>query len=433
MNNRLHDTLPALQTQLAAGTKPGFGLPALLKQPDKMLDGLKIAFPALVAGCLLTLVGTIATGQERLLPSQTRGAIDQNSHPAAGDSTPTATPPADSPALLFEVRHVKLREEVAAKFYEQVENNSWQIQASDADLPLNNCVATIPKESPLALARNASESTSYWPVPELANRGSGHNKYVVQPIPAVSAFVPNESLGALVNLIKGDSASNIVQAPTVRPLAGQVAVVQDATQRPFIVGAERVESKFGNQAVYQPIIEVFQEGIVLKLGGTLVDGNVDIAAHYSNSQIVEVNDYALPPGIDDGIQNLDLKTPKIELQSVSVRRTIPHGNSLLVDLGTETLAVPVEKKTLVRFNPLNRGPVFQQQTLRSMLIITPRKIDNTDPPQAVESPAAADGAAPAAAADLSSSESLPHLIESAQKVPVQRDRGPNPADNPERD
>ena len=168
-----------------------------------------------------------------------------------------------------------------------------------------------------------------------------------------------------LRIAESDERSNIMFAPRMTVFDQQEAVIQDTTQRPFVVGLTRAGAE------YQPQIETVDDGIKVALKASVKNADVrlDLAIKMSDVQHVTSRN-AGPEGT--AIQVPSVKTTAVELSAMlDEGKTLaiyglPHDRQV-----TRTLPVPyVGKVPYVGRLFKNTAAATEHHDI--LILITPR-------------------------------------------------------------
>ena len=208
---------------------------------------------------------------------------------------------------------------------------------------------------------------------------------------------------------QGDNRNNIMQAPKVTLFDGQIATINDVTQRPFVTSITPVVGDFA--VAQQPVIVVLNEGTQLNVQGIVSDdkrfvrltlvpffsqiGNVDTFTYEgsrttSSSSRDETDDTNGDGVVDDRdavdttansdvIQGTTVQLPTFAFTQVSTTVSVPDGGTILLG-GIKRLAegrsergVPMLSK-IPYLSRLFRNVSVGRDARSLMLMVTPRII-----------------------------------------------------------
>ncbi len=200
---------------------------------------------------------------------------------------------------------------------------------------------------------------------------------------------------------QGDSRNNVMQAPKVTLFDGQLASIQDQTQRPFVTSITPVVGDFA--VAQQPVIVVLNEGTQLNVQAIVSDDKryVRLTLVPFFSQIGDVNtftyegrrrrttsnqtrDPATGEIIDDDeesdiVEGTTVQLPTFAFTSVSTTVSVPDGGTILLG-GIKRLSearlergVPVLSK-IPYVSRLFRNVAISRDARSLMLMVTPRII-----------------------------------------------------------
>lgn len=206
----------------------------------------------------------------------------------------------------------------------------------------------------------------------------------------------------LLQAAEGDQRSNVLQAPKVTLFNGQLASVNDTSQRPFVTSLIPVVGDFA--AAHQPVIVVLSEGTSLSVQGvvssdrrfvrlTLVPffsqiGNVDTftftgkTTTNSGSNTVDPVTGKPTGGTDNVVTTTEgttVQLPTFSFTTVSTTVSVPDGGTVLLGgikrlkEGRNEAGVPMLSK-LPYVNRLFKNVGIGRETQSLMLMVTPRII-----------------------------------------------------------
>ena len=214
----------------------------------------------------------------------------------------------------------------------------------------------------------------------------------------------------LIQASKGDTRTNVMQAPTVTLLNGQAASVQDVTQRPFVTSVIPVVGDFA--AAQQPIITILPEGSSLNVRATASNDRrfVTLSLVPVFSQITAVDTFTFEgrrvnsqfgsqdgdnnnnnnnddddPNTTDDDNNVDLiegttvQLPSFSFTSVSTTVNVPDGGTILMggikrlSEGRNERGVPF-LSNIPYINRLFKNVGIGRDTSSLMMMVTPRII-----------------------------------------------------------
>ena len=127
--------------------------------------------------------------------------------------------------------------------------------------------------------------------------------------PVFVRSLTEQQMKQFLRTAESDERSNIMFAPKVTVFDQQEAVIQDTTQRPFVVGLTKAGAE------YEPQIETTDDGIKVALRATVKNSDVrlDLAIRMSDIQHVTTRN-AGPEGTS--IQVPSVKTTAVELSAL---------------------------------------------------------------------------------------------------------------------
>ncbi len=208
---------------------------------------------------------------------------------------------------------------------------------------------------------------------------------------------------------QGDNRNNIMQAPKVTLFDGQIATIQDQTQKPFVTSITPVVGDFA--VAQQPVIVVLNEGTQLNVQGIVSDdkrfvrltlvpffsqiGDVDTftfegrrtSSSSSRDQnqdtngdgVIDDKDAISETGNTDVIEGTTVQLPTFAFTTVSTTVSVPDGGTILLG-GIKRLAegrsergVPMLSK-IPYISRLFRNVSVGRDARSLMLMVTPRII-----------------------------------------------------------
>ena len=203
---------------------------------------------------------------------------------------------------------------------------------------------------------------------------------------------------------QGDSRTNVLQAPKVTLFDGQIASINDQSQRPFVLSVTPIVGDFA--VAQQPIIVVLNEGTALNVQAVVSDdrrfvrmtlvpffsqiGNVDTftfegRSTTNNSTRADTNGDGVIDENDDNVtedsvnEGTTVQLPTFAFTSVSTTVSVPDGGTILLG-GIKRLretrseqGVPILSK-IPYINRLFKNVGTGRETNSLMLMVTPRII-----------------------------------------------------------
>jgi general secretion pathway protein D len=205
----------------------------------------------------------------------------------------------------------------------------------------------------------------------------------------------------VIEAAQGDTRTNVLQAPKVTLFNGQLASVNDTTQRPFVTSVTPVVGDFA--AAQAPIIVVLNEGTQLNVQAVVSNDRrfVRLTLVPFFSRIGDVEEFtfegrrssntgtAAPDPADDTqtvnndaeefIEGTTVQLPQFAFTSVSTTVSVPDGGTILLggikrlSEGRNERGVPLLSK-FPYINRLFRNVGIGRQTQSLMMMVTPRII-----------------------------------------------------------
>ena len=160
--------------------------------------------------------------------------------------------------------------------------------------------------------------------------------FIEKNAPVSYAMVDQEEVLSIISMAKGDSETTLYMAPSVVMHNGQNASIVNGTQRPFVVGLNRVEDKTNDTFTLQPVIRVINEGIVLNLNAKIIEGDgVNLACRLECSTILSVDTVELP--IKDAHQApARVQVPEVATTRIQSTLAVPAGKTLVLSCVQKT-------------------------------------------------------------------------------------------------
>ena len=207
-----------------------------------------------------------------------------------------------------------------------------------------------------------------------------------------------------INAAQGDRRSNVMQAPKVTMFNGQMAMVSDTSQSPFVVSVVPVVGDFA--AAQQPVIVVLNEGTFMTVQAVVSDDRrfVRLTVVPVFSKIGEVNTFQFTGSTTttestsaDGIQDepndntsraatnqtsssgTTVQLPTYSFITVTTTVSVPDGGTVLLggikrlSEGRNEFGVPMLNK-LPYVNRLFKNVGIGRETQSLMMMVTPRII-----------------------------------------------------------
>jgi general secretion pathway protein D len=205
----------------------------------------------------------------------------------------------------------------------------------------------------------------------------------------------------LVQAAEGDNRSNVLQAPKVTLFNGQLATVQDITQRPFVTQIIPVVGDFA--AAQEPVIVVLNEGTSLTVQAvvspdrrfvrlTVVPsftsvGTVDTFTFTGSKTTISsssdsksgTDTSSTSNGSTETTEGTTVQLPQFSIVSVGTTVSVPDGGTVLLggvkrlSEGRNEQGVPILSK-LPYINRLFRNVGIGRTTSSLMMMVTPRII-----------------------------------------------------------
>ncbi|MCL2349478.1 MAG: M56 family metallopeptidase [Planctomycetaceae bacterium] len=176
------------------------------------------------------------------------------------------------------------------------------------------------------------------------------------PSPLHVRFMEKNNARHFCEIFQSHSSGNCLQAPKITMVSGEIWCIHDTSQRPFVTSVIPVESDEGNTA-YQPIIQIFHEGMNVKGKATLLedhscrlDSCVAEFTSITGVETVQLQEEEKKGGVC-------VQVPTVRSYGISIPEiVIPEGMSLLV-------AVPGTVRASAETDPI-------------FLVITPNQVNS---------------------------------------------------------
>lgn len=139
--------------------------------------------------------------------------------------------------------------------------------------------------------------------------------------PLKMAHLTEPEAKKLIEILQGDTRSNILQCPTVTLFNGQLATVEDLVQRPFVVDVDDDG---------QPKICVISEGVSLKLRPTLEKGQIRLDTRVKVSKIRSVSVKNPPTTDQEKSQGLKVQVPEVDSMGINTTVVLKDGAHVLM-------------------------------------------------------------------------------------------------------
>ena len=160
--------------------------------------------------------------------------------------------------------------------------------------------------------------------------GIAATSYVEKNSPVLYATIDDQGMTGILNAEKSDARTTLLQAPTVTMFNGQTASVVTGTQRPFVVGLEKLADKTGQKVALQPVIRVINEGMVLNINAEIVDdSNVKLDCQLEQSRILSVETLNVP-GREEHTNQPAIQIPEVATTCVQSSLDVPNGMTLVL-------------------------------------------------------------------------------------------------------
>jgi bla regulator protein blaR1 len=153
-------------------------------------------------------------------------------------------------------------------------------------------------------------------------------------IPVVYAVLSPEKASALIGEVQMSPQANVIQSPKVTCFNGQLVLIADLSQRPFVTGIHEQAA-----GVLTPKISIASEGTKIQLRPVLSDDrkSVQVNSRISLSGIDDVKAARIKTSIPDA-DPVEVQVPHLERYTIDVNAEIPDGHSLLLAMLPESNA-----------------------------------------------------------------------------------------------
>lgn len=151
---------------------------------------------------------------------------------------------------------------------------------------------------------------------------------VRENLPVTTGHITLQDLAKLEKYVKDSSTANVTIAPTVSVLPGQVAMVNDISLRPFVVGIEAVELRNGIFA-NQPIIQTLEVGTMMHLKAIPRNDKIQLIADIAISKLLDVRSFSFSAAGEKNRQAIQL--PKQSVRQVSLSQLLDADRALFID------------------------------------------------------------------------------------------------------
>lgn len=157
---------------------------------------------------------------------------------------------------------------------------------------------------------------------------------VRKSMPVMLAKLDDQRVTALAKRL----GSAFTSLPTITCFSGVPAVVNDLAQRPFVVGVKPLVD--GKSVAHQPIIQIVEEGFVLRFKPTANSSKVDLEANLAHSSVSNVETFTLSGNEKEGVT---IQIPEQTLKQVNLATQLEDGETLFIDPRLRVEAEQVQK------------------------------------------------------------------------------------------
>jgi len=175
--------------------------------------------------------------------------------------------------------------------------------------------------------------------------------------------------------INTNQDSEVLGRPTVIAMDGQVAAIEQQTQRPFASQLQKVDN--GGESVIESGIEVLNEGIQLALRTNVEGEEFQLEAKLQQSRVNQVRTCAV---YGFGKEKKLIQVPTHEVQLARASQRLVPGQTLLFDpyfAFSRTVARPSQSPIVGKVPYINRVFVsadVEETTMNTLVFLTPRKL-----------------------------------------------------------
>ena len=309
--------------------------------------------------------------------------------------------------IVIEVRFITLQD----NFFERI-GVDFDFQVNDGtDLPLNQVIPdTLPGS--VIVGRDGIQSDGFIPTADLDLQFV--NESFASAVPQFGGFDPNTAANFgfailsdievyfLLQASKGNTRTNITQAPTVTLFNGQAATINDQSQRPFVTSIIPVVGDFA--AAQMPVITILPEGTSLNVQATASSDRrfvrMNLVPFFSqiddvdtftfdgrrttrtSSDAVDEDDPAADLDEDEVIieqEGTTVQLPVLSFTTVNTAVSVPDGGTVLLggikrfSEGRNERGVPF-LSSVPYVNRLFKNVGIGRETSSLMMMVTPRII-----------------------------------------------------------
>jgi len=194
----------------------------------------------------------------------------------------------------------------------------WQI-TGNGKLPIFEPVATSGGASPFRLT-SVAKSTDYVTATTRTVQESPTRMVILRADESkdlVSHFLSKSS----------DVGASVLFAPKITLFPGQTGSIADTTQRPFVVSVKPVEGP--EATALQPVIQVVEEGTVVRVKASMQGDDVLIASDIAFSQIKDVDTFTFRS--EETQTDVTVQLPRQRLREVHFSKRLKDQTTLLID------------------------------------------------------------------------------------------------------
>lgn len=189
--------------------------------------------------------------------------------------------------------------------------------------------------------------------------------------PVLYQFVDDAQMRSFMELFRFEDDKNaIIMAPKVTLFNGQVAEISDTSQRPFVTDVQKVVED--DVTTYQPVINVFWEGVKIQLEPTITDGGHSMRCRFIFASIDGCQTFR-PPQCPDAADTR-VQHPVVSTSEFQCDVDIPGGQTLLIGgLFPSKVKRKLEQGVVSRM--LGQQPATVEREQVTYIAITPRTLE----------------------------------------------------------
>lgn len=185
-----------------------------------------------------------------------------------------------------------------------------------------------------------------------------------RPAPTMTARLTDQQVSKLIQSCKGDTRTNILQAPTVAIEPGKTAVVDDTAMRPFVVGLESLPN-----GALQPQVQVIAEGLKMRLLAEWNDDEIVLKGDLVRSTLTDVKVVEFPiafPNPNEAAPAIQIPEQRIDMAHVAARLSEETNTALIAPHWPDTTERIIRKGFWA-------GPKVEKVPRQMMFLLTARR------------------------------------------------------------